>query len=261
MNYLLGSTLCILLTALVSTQAQAQWLKISNTDPKPARYVVRIVAFYADGSVSFGSGALIGPRHVLTAGHILYNHAKKNPNPVAVMVTPGMLPGGGTPFGSANALKWAVANEFKEWKDLFLGKPVLDYGVILLNKNLGAVTGGWFEFEDWPRGWEYQANISGYIPEHQQGQVWQINANLKVVEHIAKPRILFQNAVWNFVEPLGGVSGGPLWLRRGDRYKIIGIYTRGASFWSTVIGLPSVMGMKVHPQMRGFIDDWKKRNP
>ena len=119
----------------VRTSQQDLRTQLQDVTDWPRRAVVKLFLSTAAGPTSC-SGLLIGRKTVLTAGHCLYNPAHGGDWWVtSVQVVPGM-DGWYWPYGSAFSAEVAVAGNWN-------GTSQLDYdwGVVLLDRNIGDVTG------------------------------------------------------------------------------------------------------------------------
>jgi V8-like Glu-specific endopeptidase len=106
---------------------------VSDTTVAPFRYVCSVEGALGTGVTAFGSGTLIGPRTVLTAGHNVANLLPAN-----TRVVPGRNgrsePNG--PLGSARAAAFQLAPGF-------VGSTATDYAVIILGDPIGNRVGWW----------------------------------------------------------------------------------------------------------------------
>lgn len=239
----------VIALAAFNVSVYAQWSELTSTSTPPAKYVVKIITFWPDGQIKAASGSLIGRKHVLTAGHVLYDQARKM-GPSVVMVTPGAIDGK-APYGSANAAKWAIAREFLDESDSYI-----DFGIILLNRDLGTKTGGWFALNDWTAGWEvYNGRINGY-PAQSERQI-------TVPDRFITAPFWVHSKTWinSSIAPQGGVSGGPLWFNNNGSYRLVGIYTRGGNYWASIFGYGTVSGLKLTKDIRVRIQTWVNNNP
>jgi TPR repeat protein/V8-like Glu-specific endopeptidase len=153
-----------------------------------------------------GSGVMVGPRHVLTAGHNLYDHDRGG-WATEVIFAPGRNEDT-YPFGDARGRKLLT---FKEWVDpVNRDKDAYDLGLVILDSPLGDYT-GWSGLLSGPvilfEGREM--SLTGYPGNKGQGryqttQMWtgrgEIESSMKRGE-----QFLYK------MDTFGGQSGSALW--------------------------------------------------
>ena len=143
---------------------------VMNTTVFPYSAVVFIVATYANGSSYVGSGTMISPDAVLTAGHVIFDpHLKQWPQTVTVYPA---INGTIAPFGHTTASKLlALAG----WTENLSSKH--DLGIIRLTEPLGVKT-GWFGLtsEIDPTQKLYTA---GYPTDKPRQTMWQTTGTIK----------------------------------------------------------------------------------
>jgi hypothetical protein len=168
---------------------------------KPYRFVGKIEVLWKDGHWSQGTGFLVGRSHVMTAAHVVYNIDRKE-SPVAVMFTPGEY-FGRAPFGSANAVKWAVCGVPR-------GNKMYDYAVIAQSatwrSNAGMVHTG--------RVGAMLCRPTCRLLAAVESR--KVDANARVGTYLP---YRYPDLRWatNDIMPLGGASGSPLFFSRvGD---------------------------------------------
>lgn len=191
-------------------------VQVGNTTPYPWRTICHLEIAAANGKSFIGSGAFIGPRVVLTAGHCVYLHGNggwaKN-----VRVIPGRN-GNARPYGDAVGTYYHSVKGWTNSQD-----ADYDYGVIVLpsNKKLGD-TVGWMGLANLSMAslMGLNVNSSGYPGDKPYGtQWWNANNILAVTNR----RLYYQ------IDTMGGQSGSPVWRFKDGNRHIVGIHTTGGS--------------------------------
>ena len=179
-------------------------VKVNNTTSYPFRTV---------GRIDIGcTGTLIGPRHVLTAGHCVYNIANDKWYS-SLNFTPGQN-GGAKPWGT---IGWSRAISVKGWTNSH--KRNYDYAMIVLKQNIGS-TVGWMGY-----GWKsplpkYNVNINGYPGDKPFGTMWHA---------FCKMQIITTYRLYYPCDTYGGMSGSGVYVyfsSSGQR-TIYGIHAYG----------------------------------
>lgn len=90
--------------------------RVVNSTTNPARWIGQIQTTWDDGSVSYGTGTLIGERYVLTCAHNFYNRTT-NKYCTSVKFGPGYnrsaVGAAEQPFGSYDLDRWEVPEEYR----------------------------------------------------------------------------------------------------------------------------------------------------
>jgi V8-like Glu-specific endopeptidase len=112
---------------------------VRTTRSAPFRYICSIQTPIDPTTMRVGSGTLIGPRTVLTAGHNM-----DGVSPALTQVAPGRNGSAGTPFGISASALFVFAPGF-------IVASATDYGVIVLKQPLGNAANWWtFDPFRWP---------------------------------------------------------------------------------------------------------------
>ncbi|HEX8219339.1 MAG TPA: serine protease [Chloroflexia bacterium] len=191
-------------------------VQINNTKVVPWQWICSLLITAGDGSGWIGTGWLIGPRTVITAGHCVY--MREHGGWVReIRVMPGRN-------GSDTSLGNAAATEFRSVRGWVEGqKRVCDYGAIILpeSSQFGRQLGT-FGYA-MPGDGELAGllvNISGYPGDKPPGTQWYDSRTLASIT----PRTLVYDA-----DTAGGQSGAPVWWRQGGKRYVVGIHTNGAT--------------------------------
>jgi glutamyl endopeptidase len=191
-------------------------VRINPTTAYPWRAICALKITAQDGSKWIGTGWLVGPRTVITAGHCVYMHDHGG-WPRSVEVIPGANDAT-RPYGSAIATTFRSVNGWINSKN-----SDFDYGAIILPENSrpGDRT-GWFGLSVKNDGFLKNAvlNLSGYPGDKGGNQQWFMSFKTKSV---SARRITYD------IDTMGGQSGSPVWIYlNGQRYAV-GIHTNGHS--------------------------------
>ena len=197
--------------AAETVHAEDNRIQISNTASYPWRAHASLLITARDGSRWIGTGWFIGPRTLITAGHVVYIKNSGVPNRdgwvSSVLVMPGRN-GDTLPYGSvttsnlSTVLGWANS-----------GDPDYDYGAIHLSADLGATT-GWFGFAAWHDATLNSAtvNISGYPGDKPAGTQWY---HWNQVASVSSRRVNYD------IDTFGGQSGSAVYrIVNGGRYGV-----------------------------------------
>lgn len=116
------------------------WVKIGDTSRVPFRSICHLEINYDGGGTAQGTGWLVGPDTVITAGHNVLN-SRIGRWARDIRVIPGRNGGVSGPFNESYAV---FADALDGWKNGF--DPDYDLGMIkIADKRLGSAT-GWFGY-------------------------------------------------------------------------------------------------------------------
>jgi glutamyl endopeptidase len=191
-------------------------IRVTNTRVFPWRAVCALRITAANNRQFIGTGWLISPRTVITAGHCVYMH-EEGGWARSIQVIPGCndadQPYGvhvGTTLRSVTGWTTSKKREF-------------DYGAIILpaGSRPGDQT-GYFGFGTRTDAFLMGAalNLSGYPGDKGGRQQWFM---------AQRPKAVSNEVITYDIDSMGGQSGSPVWvLENGQRYGV-GVHTNGAS--------------------------------
>ncbi len=191
-------------------------VRITSTTKVPWRRHCALRITMPSGAVYRGTGFLIGPRAVATAGHCVYLQ-KQGGWARRVEVIPGCN-GTKRPFGQA------VATSFRSVRGWVReAKPESDYGCIVLppgafaGRSLGSFGFGVFTATQLLA---QPAVVAGYSGDKPFAELWGMARRIKTVT----PKQLVYD-----IDTMGGNSGGPVYIKRNGKRYVVGIHNYGAS--------------------------------
>lgn len=184
-------------------------VRITGTATYPWRAHASLRITAADNSMWIGTAWFVGPRILVTAGHVVYIKGSGIPGRDGWVRQITVMPGrdGGTlPFGSTVSTRfWSVLG----WTDN--GDQEYDYGAIILNESLGNRT-GWFGFGAWPDLDGVVGNISGYPGDKPPGTQWYAARN---IDSVTSRKVFYD------IDTAGGQSGSAVYrFFNGGRYGV-----------------------------------------
>lgn len=189
-------------------------VRITQTTLFPWRAICALKITARDGTRWIGTGFLISPRTVITAGHCVYMHAHGG-WARSVEVIPG-LNETVRPFGTYTGTTFrSVAGWVNSRRREY------DYGAIILpsNSRPGDRTGAFgFAVKNDAFLKTSILNLSGYPGDKGGAQQWYMALKAKSVA----PRVIYYN-----IDTMGGQSGSPVWVRIGTTRYVVGIHTNG----------------------------------
>ncbi|RMH36547.1 MAG: serine protease [Nitrospirae bacterium] len=191
-------------------------VRITGTTSYPWRAICSLLITAKDGSRWIGTGWLVGPRTVITAGHVVYIHSRGG-WVRQIEVIPGRN-GSSRPYGSC------VSTAFRSVKGWTKSKKRShDYGAIILPKScpfgrrvgyFGYANLNFFSLLG------LKVNLSGYPGDKPSGTQWWHARRIKFVTG--------RTLVYN-IDTAGGQSGSPVWRYKNGKRHVVGIHTNGSS--------------------------------
>ncbi|WP_194848288.1 trypsin-like serine peptidase [Candidatus Neptunochlamydia vexilliferae] len=186
--------------------------RIQKTSEYPYSIHVQLEMKFSDGTYG-GSGSLIGPHHVLTCGHNVYD-IKTKKWATKITAYPGRNEKS-APYGKATVIKAYTFNNYTNNKE-----RAYDIALLLLDRSVGKYT-GWGGLcsapDDSLKGATF--NITGYPGDKGLDQMWSMSHKIKSIE-----KEIFEYEI----DTNRGQSGSAIWVK--DEFgsvKIMGVHTLG----------------------------------
>jgi V8-like Glu-specific endopeptidase len=191
-------------------------IKITQTTQIPWRRLCALRITFPSGSTFRGTGFLVGPRAVATAGHCVYLH-NQGGWARRIEVIPGCN-GTTRPFGQVESTQFRSVGGWVNER-----KPESDYGCVILpsgafgGRNLGSF--GFAAFESTTL-LAQPGVVAGYPGDKPFAELWGMSRIFKAVTA--------QTLVYD-IDTMGGQSGAPVYIMRNGQRYVVGIHNYGAA--------------------------------
>ncbi|QJY48405.1 trypsin-like serine peptidase [Pseudonocardia broussonetiae] len=227
-------------------------VRIYDTENHPWRMVVQLeISTARTGEVALGSGFLVGPRLILTAGHCVHD-ATTGGWATEIAVRPGRA-GAAAPFGVHVSRRFATAGEWFGDSDIDF-----DYGVIQLDEPVGDDT-GWFGLEvlTAPELQGREVNVCGYPGDLMGGtHLYHSTDRLSGLD---------DHRVYYRTDTAGGASGCPAWISRSGpdgpdalTHTVIAVHTNGTGAPSAPALGEANSGTRLTPRIVEDVRFWNE---
>lgn len=197
-------------------------VRIANTTAWPYSIHAQLDMLF-DGVFWGESGAMVGPHHLLTCAHNVYDY-KKQKWAEKIFVHPA-LDERSAPFGKINVVK---VYTFKRW---LRGDQQFDMALLLLDEPIGKYTGwgGLVSTSDSDLIQE-KVHITGYPGDGDKGckQMWSMSHTIKTVK---SEQFDYE------IDTFGGQSGSAVWINKWGTPMILGVHTTGSDLINSGVRL------------------------
>jgi V8-like Glu-specific endopeptidase len=218
--------------------------RIVETDEAPWRMVCALEIDGPWGSF-LGTGWLVAPRTIITAGHCVYDARQMGGWANKISIAPGR-DAVDRPYGTLESTKFSTTDVWLQKQD-----PDFDISAIHLAEPIGDQV-GWFQVasltDDQLRG--YLVNVSGYPAQPGEGtQQWWAKNRIREVT----PRRIFYE-----VDTSGGQSGAPVYIieKNGAPPMVVGIHAYGVGGTPQSIPLQVNSAPRIIPEVVAQIEKW-----
>jgi glutamyl endopeptidase len=235
--------------ALESVLGVDERTRILETDLLPWRMICALRMFAEGGSGAIGTGWLVGPRTVITAGHCVHDMRFFGGWADTIEVSPGRN-GPDFPFDTVAATRFSSVDRWVAEAD-----PDFDIGCIHLDEPLGD-TVGWFAIGSLGpselKG--HMVNISGYPGDRGRGTEQYFHHNR--ILNVGDRRVFYD------VDTFGGQSGAPVWIHEaeGDPPLVIGIHAYGVGGTPGQLGITANSAPRIIPEVFEQLTAWIEKD-
>lgn len=232
-------------TALETVIGIDERTRILDTDLDPWRMICALRMRGGNGAGAIGTGWLIGPKTVLTAGHCVYSTQFFGGWASTIEVIPGCN-GNEEPFGKVTSTRFTSVDRWVNSED-----PDFDMGCIHLDTAIGS-TLGWFALAamtpDQLEG--YLVNVSGYPADRGMGKEQYHHRNR--ILRVSERRIFYD------VDTFGGQSGAPVWVHETETSPplAVGIHAYGTGGTPTTWGIIANSAPRIIPEVLAQLEAW-----
>lgn len=213
--------------------------QITQTEKWPYSVHGVVAMKFANGT-AWGTGTLIGPNIVLTAGHNLYDYERRifSENLQYLPAMNGKL----LPFGMPRVVKHFVHPDYVKF-----GRE--DYGLLILDQPIGETTGyfGIATLDPKDLG-SKTINVTGYPGDKVAGrskiyEMWGMGGSTSLIDN---------NHISYTIDTYCGQSGSGVWYQEGDNYFVVGVHVLGNS----TVNQATLMTKQRYQQIKQWITEY-----
>jgi glutamyl endopeptidase len=205
---------------------QEDRVQITNTTDFPWRCICSLVITAQDGNTAHGTGWLVGPRTVITAGHCVHSREDLGGWAASIEVIPGRN-------GSERPYPSCVSTEFRSvdgW--IQEADRSYDLGAILLpaDYQYSGDRLGYFGFakfgDDLLR--KSKLSLAGY-PKDKDEQCRAQWFHARRIKHVTSTTLFYE------IDTYKGQSGSGAWIRKKDKRYVVGIHVQGTALVNSAV--------------------------
>jgi len=213
--------------------------RVEMTNTAPYRFLGSLLITFphaqhypaSKGCICIGTGVLIGPNHVLTAGHNVYDFSRGG-WASSIIFTPAQHKSF-KPFGDS---KGVSLRTFKGWINRNKDSEDYDMGVVILDNSIGYQS-GWMSLLD-PSNAVLDENpsltIAGYPDKTKHIKIKKVDgiykmSSARMFKHSSNLGCSKLKRLHYRINTLPGQSGSPIIYSTNNTYFVLGIHTHGAA--------------------------------
>jgi glutamyl endopeptidase len=226
-------------------------VRIVDTDLSPWRMICSLEMRGPNGSGAIGTGWLVGPRTVLTAGHCVFSTSFFGGWAATIDVVPGRNgfgpPAESEPFGRTTSTSFSSVDRWQSDED-----ADFDIGCIHLDEPVGD-TVGWFPIgvrtAEQLEG--FLVNVSGYPGDRGDGKA-QFHGHNRIAQ-VSDRRLFYE------VDTFGGQSGAPVWIHENDdttKPLVVGVHAYGTGGTPASLGITANSAPRITREVFALITEW-----
>ena len=219
--------------------------RILDTDLAPWRMICALRMRGESGGTAVGTGWLVGPRTVLTAGHCVFSTYFFDGWAKTVELSAGR-DGSEFPYDTVSSERFSSVDRWVKKEE-----PDFDIGCIHLDEPLGEKV-GWFQVAALPPEelGGFLVNVSGYPADLGRGT--------EQYHHRNKVRTVTERRVFYDVDTFGGQSGAPVWIHADEKSPplAVGIHAYGVGGATPGPGRDLNSAPRIIPEVLDQIEAW-----
>lgn len=219
-------------------------VRVTQTTLLPWRMICALRITGTNGVRAVGTGWLVGPRTLLTAGHCVH-HPDLGGWATRIEVSAGRN-GEEFPYDTLAATRFSALQEWTTGH-----APELDFGCIHLDAPLGDRT-GWFSLQPVPDAKlkDRTVAIAGYPADRGHGT--------ELYRHAQKVLRVDPQRLYYDVDTFGGQSGSPAWLDAAVTAPVVvGIHAYGVAGTPAGYGIVANSATRLIPPVLAEITRWR----
>ncbi|MBV7391514.1 trypsin-like peptidase domain-containing protein [Enterococcus sp. ALS3] len=214
--------------------------KVTNTKIFPYSATVFISATFPNNKTYIGSGNMLSPDSVLTAGHVIYSK-EDGGWATNVVVVPG-LDGNTAPFGSAIGTKLLSVSGWVNSSN-----SDYDIAMVRVNKPIGYST-GWYGLNTNAQ-INQNVNTAGY-PGEKASTMWKANGPITTLN---------TNSISYSIDTTPGQSGSPIY---DSNYKVLATHAYGmGDYGNSGTRINSTVFSWITNQNKDYVSIFRITNP